>query len=159
MRRRSDAHGRSADFDDVFAQRIAEADEFYVELHARPIATRTSERSRGRLMPACCGASSSTTTSSSDWLDGRSRRSRRRRRSAGKGRNDDWPHLFNRDIISMPDKWEYPWFAAWDLAFHMIPFAQVDPDFAKEQLVLFLREWYMHPNGQIAGLRVRLSAT
>ena len=49
----------------------------------------------------------------------------------------------------MPDKWEYPWYAAWDLAFHMIPFAQVDPDFAKEQLVLFLREWYMHPNGQI----------
>ena len=49
----------------------------------------------------------------------------------------------------MPDKWEYPWYAAWDLAFHMIPFAQVDPDFAKEQLVLFLREWYMHPNGQL----------
>ena len=49
----------------------------------------------------------------------------------------------------MPDKWEYPWYAAWDLAFHMIPFARVDPDFAKEQLVLFLREWYMHPNGQL----------
>ena len=65
------------------------------------------------------------------------------------GRNRDWPHLFNRDIISMPDKWEYPWFAAWDLAFHMIPFARVDPHFAKEQLNLFLREWYMHPNGQI----------
>ncbi|HXV61596.1 MAG TPA: glucosidase, partial [Vicinamibacteria bacterium] len=65
------------------------------------------------------------------------------------GRNHDWPHLYNRDVISMPDKWEYPWYAAWDLAFHMIPFAQVDPDFAKSQLVLFLREWYMHPNGQI----------
>lgn len=65
------------------------------------------------------------------------------------GRNADWPHLFNRDIISMPDKWEYPWYAAWDLAFHMIPFAKVDPDFAKQQLLLFLREWYMHPNGQI----------
>ena len=49
----------------------------------------------------------------------------------------------------MPDKWEYPWFAAWDLAFHMIPFARMDPDFAKEQLLLLLREWYMHPNGQI----------
>ena len=49
----------------------------------------------------------------------------------------------------MPDKWEYPWYAAWDLAFHMIPFARIDPEFAKEQLVLFLREWYMHPNGQI----------
>jgi hypothetical protein len=65
------------------------------------------------------------------------------------GRNAEWRHVHNRDVVSMPDKWEYPWFAAWDLAFHMIPFAQVDPQFAKQQLVLFLREWYMHPNGQI----------
>jgi hypothetical protein len=65
------------------------------------------------------------------------------------GRNSDWPHLYTRDVISMPDKWEYPWFAAWDLAFHMIPFARLDPQFAKEQLNLFLREWYMHPNGQL----------
>ncbi len=65
------------------------------------------------------------------------------------GRNHDWRHLYNRDVISMPDKWEYPWYAAWDLAFHMIPFAHLDADFAKEQLGLFLREWYMHPNGQI----------
>ncbi|HET7537563.1 MAG TPA: hypothetical protein VFJ90_13980, partial [Candidatus Didemnitutus sp.] len=69
--------------------------------------------------------------------------------SRRKGRNSDWPHLFNRDVISMPDKWEYPWFAAWDLAFHMIPLARIDPGFAKEQLNLLLREWYMHPNGQI----------
>lgn len=65
------------------------------------------------------------------------------------GRNSDWPHFFARDIFSMPDKWEYPWFAAWDTAFHMIPFAAVDPDFAKHQLLLLLREWYMHPNGQL----------
>lgn len=65
------------------------------------------------------------------------------------GRNSDWLHLFNRDIISMPDKWEYPWYATWDLAFHCIPFAMIDPDFAKKQLLLFLREWYMHPNGQL----------
>jgi hypothetical protein len=65
------------------------------------------------------------------------------------GRNRDWRHLFTRDVISMPDKWEYPWFAAWDLAFHMIPFARLDPQFAKDQLVLFVREWYMHPNGQL----------
>ena len=64
-------------------------------------------------------------------------------------RNGDWPHLFNRDIISMPDKWEYPWYAAWDSAFHMIPFGHVDTQYAKDQLILFLREWYMHPNGQI----------
>lgn len=66
-----------------------------------------------------------------------------------KGRNRDWPHFHARDILSMPDKWEYPWFAAWDTAFHMIPFAKVDPDFAKHQLLLLLREWYMHPNGQL----------
>jgi hypothetical protein len=65
------------------------------------------------------------------------------------GRNKDWTHLYNEDIISMPDKWEYPWYAAWDLAFHCIPMAIVDPDFAKEQLILLLREWYMHPNGQL----------
>ena len=65
------------------------------------------------------------------------------------GRNGDWRHLYNRDVISMPDKWEYPWFAAWDLAFHMIPLARIDPQFAKEQLLLLLREWYMHPNGQL----------
>ncbi|HZC58432.1 MAG TPA: hypothetical protein VE154_00470, partial [Chthoniobacterales bacterium] len=65
------------------------------------------------------------------------------------GRNRDWLHVYSRDVISMPDKWEYPWFAAWDLAFHMLPFAHLDPDFAKQQLELFLREWYMHPNGQL----------
>jgi len=65
------------------------------------------------------------------------------------GRNSQWTHMFNRDVISMPDKWEYPWFAAWDLAFHMVPFAVVDPHYAKFQLVLFMREWYMHPNGQL----------
>ncbi|MGA2052164.1 MAG: glucosidase, partial [Opitutales bacterium] len=66
-----------------------------------------------------------------------------------KGRNHHWTHLFNRDVISMPDTWEYPWYAAWDLAFHMIPFARLDPQFAKEQLLLLLREWYLNPNGQI----------
>jgi len=65
------------------------------------------------------------------------------------GRNKDWTHLYNDDVISMPDKWEYPWYAAWDLAFHCIPIALIDPDFAKEQLILLLREWYMHPNGQL----------
>ncbi|NJN05538.1 MAG: glucosidase [Rhodobacteraceae bacterium] len=65
------------------------------------------------------------------------------------GRNAEWGHLYSRDVISMPDKWEYPWFAAWDLAFHMIPFARLDGEFAKHQLTLFLREWYMHPNGQM----------
>ena len=65
------------------------------------------------------------------------------------GRNHDWTHLYNADVISMCDKWEYPWFAAWDLAFHCVPLALVDVDFAKDQLILLLREWYMHPNGQL----------
>ena len=65
------------------------------------------------------------------------------------GRNCEWAHLYNADVISMPDKWEYPWYAAWDLAFHCVPLALVDSDFAKEQLTLMVREWYMHPNGQL----------
>ncbi|MGF1460702.1 MAG: hypothetical protein ACFBSG_16955 [Leptolyngbyaceae cyanobacterium] len=66
-----------------------------------------------------------------------------------RGRNQEWHHLESHDIISMPDKWEYPWFAAWDLAFHCLPIAAIDPDFAKHQLDIMTREWYMHPNGQI----------
>ncbi len=73
------------------------------------------------------------------------------------GRNSEWPHLFNRDVISMPDKWEYPWYAAWDLAFHMVPMARIDMEFAKQQLILFLREWYMHPNGQMPAYEWALS--
>ena len=65
------------------------------------------------------------------------------------GRNHEWTHLFTRDVISMPDKWEFPWFASWDLGFHCITLAHIDPQFAKEQIILMLREWYMHPNGQI----------
>ncbi|HUW13887.1 MAG TPA: hypothetical protein VM537_29455 [Anaerolineae bacterium] len=65
------------------------------------------------------------------------------------GRNSDWKHLYGLDVLSMPDKWEYPWFAAWDLAFHAIPIAMIDPEWAKRQIILLLREWYMHPNGQL----------
>jgi hypothetical protein len=65
------------------------------------------------------------------------------------GRNHEWTHLNNRDVISMPDKWEYPWYAAWDLAFHCVALAHVDPEFAKSQLILLCREWYVHPNGQL----------
>jgi hypothetical protein len=73
------------------------------------------------------------------------------------GRNREWRHLYSRDLLSMPDKWEYPWFAAWDTAFHMIPFARLDPAFARDQLLLFLREWYMHPNGQIPAYEYNFS--
>ncbi len=73
------------------------------------------------------------------------------------GRNAHWHTLNNQDIISMPDKWEYPWYAAWDLAFHCIPFSMLDPDFTKHQLILFLREWYMHPNGQLPAYEWKFS--
>ena len=66
------------------------------------------------------------------------------------GRDREWSHLNNMDVISMPDKWEYPWYAAWDLAFHCVALAHVDPEFAKSQLILLCREWYMHPNGRTA---------
>ncbi len=73
-------------------------------------------------------------------------------------RNSNWRHLYNLDVISMPDKWEYPWFASWDLAFHAIPIALIDPEWAKRQLVLMLREWYMHPSGQIPAYEWDFSA-
>lgn len=82
-----------------------------------------------------------------DWLDGDPDNPAPPERKHG--RNSEWTHLFNRDIITVPDKWEYPWYAAWDLAFHCLPLAEIDPHFAKRQLTLFLREWYMHPNGQL----------
>ena len=83
-----------------------------------------------------------------DWLDGDPAGPPPPEQRKG-GRNHEWTHLYNADVISMPDKWEYPWYAAWDLAFHCVPLALVDSEFAKEQLVLMVREWYMHPNGQL----------
>jgi hypothetical protein len=136
-----------ADFDAVFAARIEEADAFYAE--RLPGSLDGAERSVAR--QAYAGLLHSKQFYFyvvRDWLEGDPDHptppSERRL-----GRNRDWPHLYNRDVISMPDKWEYPWYAAWDLAFHMVPMARIDPSFAKEQLVLFLREWYMHPNGQL----------
>ena len=136
-----------AGFDQVFAARIREADEFYL---TRFPAHVTAEE-RNVLRQGYAGhlwRKQFYHYVVRDWLPGDPSQPVP---PAGHlaGRNAEWTHLFNRDVISMPDKWEYPWFAAWDLAFHMIPFARIDPHFAKEQLILFLREWYMHPNGQI----------
>ena len=133
----------------VFADRIREADEFYDAPPRNHASLDPEERRIAR--QAAAGLLWSKQFYHIDigpWLHGDpgqpapppARKS---------GRNSDWGHLNNKDIISMPDKWEYPWYAAWDLAFQMIPFARLDPRFAKDQLVLMLREWYMHPNGQI----------
>ena len=97
----------------------------------------------------CCGRRSTTGTTCVQWLAGRSGDATAAARARATAATAHWPHLYNADIISMPDEWEYPWYAAWDLAFHMVPLALVDPEFAKEQLLLFCREWYMHPNGQL----------
>ena len=99
-------------------------------------------------MPGCSGPSSFTITA---WSSGSTatRPDRSRRRSAKQGRNAGWQHVYNLDVLSVPDKWEYPWFAAWDTAFHCIVLARLDPEWAKRQVVLLLREWYMHPSGQL----------
>ena len=138
------------DFDHVFAHRIAEADEFHAACsrdhhhHLTP-----SERQVAR--QAYAGLLTSKQFYHyivKNWLDGDPDQPPPPPERKD-GRNHDWTYIYNRDVISMPDKWEYPWYAAWDLAFHMIPMARVDGEFAKDQLLLFLREWYMHPNGQI----------
>jgi len=135
------------DFDRVFAQRIREADEFYAAITPDSL----SADGRNVLRQAFAGLLWSKQFYhyvQRDWLAGDPAQPAPPD-SRKFGRNSDWPHIYNADVISMPDKWEYPWYAAWDLAFHCVPLALVDPDFAKEQLVLFLREWYMHPNGQL----------
>ena len=136
-----------ADFTAVFQQRLAEADEFYQAI--QPSDLTDDERNVQRQAFAGLLWSKQYYHYSIElWLDGDpagppppdSRKN---------GRNSNWTHLYNSDVVSMPDKWEYPWYAVWDLAFHTLPLALVDPEWAKRQLILFLREWYMHPNGQI----------
>jgi hypothetical protein len=135
------------EFDRVMAARRREADEFYATM------APDSLSGDGRLVmrQALAGLLWSKQYYHyvvNDWLHGDPAQpappAERRR-----GRNSQWTHLYNSDVISMPDKWEYPWYAAWDLAFHCVPLALVDPEFAKEQLLLLVREWYMHPNGQL----------
>jgi len=134
-------------FDAVFAERIREANEFYDSLTPSGL----SEDARLVQRQAFAGllwGKQFYHYDVSRWLKGDGLEPEPPHERL-RGRNSDWTHLYNADVISMPDKWEYPWYAAWDLAFHCIPLALVDPTFAKEQLVLMLREWYMHPNGQI----------
>ena len=134
-------------FDNVFRSRIAEADEFYagIQVHMEDADEKRVQR---QALAGMLWSKQLYHYDVSRWLEGDpgqpapppGRRD---------GRNSEWEHLHNFDIISMPDKWEYPWYAAWDLAFHCIPLALVDTEFAKRQLVLLTRECYMHPNGQL----------
>ncbi len=136
-----------ADADAVFARRRAEADEFYAALQS-PQLTDDERSVQRQAFAGLLWSKQFYHLSAELWLEGD---------PAGPpppaerhhGRNADWTHLYNLDVLSMPDKWEYPWYAAWDLAFHMLPIAMLDPEWAKRQLILLLREWYMHPNGQM----------
>ena len=134
-------------FDQVFDDRINEANEFY----CHRIDDRHDDQRKAIMRQAYAGllwTKQFYYYSVRTWLDG-DPNGVEAPESRKHGRNSEWNHLFNRDVISMPDKWEYPWYAAWDLAFHMVPMSAIDTHFAKEQMLLFLREWYMHPNGQI----------
>jgi Mannosylglycerate hydrolase MGH1-like glycoside hydrolase domain/Glycosyl hydrolase family 63 C-terminal domain len=136
-----------SEFEPAFAQRIREADDFYAEVIPETLST-DERRVMRQALAGLLWSKQFYHYVIRDWLGGDPAQPTpppERRH----GRNNDWPHLYNSDVISMPDKWEYPWYAAWDLAFHCVPLALVDSEFAKEQLVLMLREWYMHPNGQL----------
>lgn len=134
-------------FDEVFEDRITEANKFY-DYFIPKQATPDMANIQRQAFAGMLWTKQYYNFDIQQWLDGdeghpappKSRRD---------GRNSDWRHLHNEDILSMPDKWEYPWYAAWDTAFHCVPLAMIDPDFAKNQLIILTREWYMHPNGQI----------
>jgi len=144
---KGDRPGTFADFDSVFARRIREADQFYAELQHN-LASADARDVQRQAFAGMIWSKQYYYYDVEEWIQGDPGQpppppGRRH------GRNHEWRHLINAEIISMPDKWEYPWYAAWDLAFHCIPLALVDAEFAKQQLVLLTREWYMHPNGQL----------
>ena len=135
------------DCENVFIERKSEADEFYAEI----IPDNLTDDAKNVMRQSLAGMLWSKQFYhyvTKTWLEGDGKFAPPPKQRFN-GRNSEWKHLYNDDVISMPDKWEYPWYAAWDLAFHCISLAIVDSEFAKEQLILLLREWYMHPNGQM----------
>lgn len=133
-------------FDAAFEERLAEANEFYAGVQ-RDGLPEDEQRVQRAAFAGMLWTKQLYYYDLEQWLQGDPGTPAPRKRQ--QGRNHNWTHLHNFDIISMPDKWEYPWYAVWDLAFHCLPLALIDPDFAKRQLMLFTREWYMHPNGQV----------
>jgi hypothetical protein len=147
LRLSKQATAKFHDFDALIAQRLAEADDFYAELQ-QGIDCADARHIQRQAFAGMLWSKQFFCYDVREWIDGDAAQPT----PAGQrryGRNHEWLHLSNADIISMPDKWEYPWYAAWDLAFHCIPLAHLDAEFAKEQLLLLTREWYMHPNGQL----------
>ncbi len=134
-------------FDPMMKQRIAEADQFYADLQ-REIEHTDARLVQRQALAGMIWNKQYFYFDIPEWINGDPGQIPPPAERRG-GRNREWMHLNNADIISMPDKWEYPWYASWDLAFHTLPLALIDSAFAKEQLLLLTREWYMHPNGQI----------
>jgi hypothetical protein len=133
--------------EETIRTRAAEADRFYLDL--LPETATFDERNVLRQgYASLLWSKQFYNLNVADWIEGDPAQPAPPARRLT-GRNWDWTHLVNHDLISMPDKWEYPWYAAWDLAFHMIPFARVDPGFAREQLALFLTDRFIHPSGQL----------
>jgi hypothetical protein len=141
------AKSLNGEFDKLFATRRAEADEFYRSLTPGAVAADRTAIMR-QALGGLLWSKQFYHYDINRWLKGDPAQSQPPAERTN-GRNHEWRHLYNADVISMPDKWEYPWYAAWDLAFHCVALALVDSDFAKEQLLLMTREWYMHPNGQL----------
>jgi len=133
-------------FDDVFADRLREADEFYKSV-TPPSVTQDAANVMRQALAGMLWSKQFFFFDGDNWLD--EHHSNPLHTGYRNARNSEWFHMLNEDIISMPDKWEYPWYAAWDLAFHTLPLSIVDPDFAKEQMKLMLRGSYQHPNGQM----------
>jgi Glycosyl hydrolase family 63 C-terminal domain len=136
-----------ADFDALLRQRQQEADEFY-DVVLPPHLSADAKLVARQAFAGMLWSKQYYHYVVTDWLEGDPAQPHPPPQRL-EGRNREWTHLFARDVISMPDKWEFPWFASWDLGFHGITLAQIDPQFAKEQIILMLREWYTHPNGQI----------
>ncbi len=135
------------DADTVFAKRIAEADAFYATLAGHEL-TPDEALVQRQAFAGLIWSKQWYHFDVAEWLDG-DPASAPPAATRIHGRNSDWRELSTADVLSIPDSWEYPWFAAWDLGFHCLPLALLDPAFAKNQLVLLTREWYMHPNGQL----------
>ncbi|GAB4229391.1 MAG: glucosidase [Stanieria sp.] len=137
----------NSEFNSLFVTRQQEADEFYQRITPEAIDADIRNVQR-QAFAGMLWSKQFYYYDVEKWLDG-DKNAPQPPQNRKQGRNREWSHLNNEDILSMPDKWEYPWFAAWDLAFHVIPLATIDPDFAKNQLDVMTREWYMHPNGQL----------
>jgi hypothetical protein len=137
-----------ANFETIFQTRQREADEFYCRITRTASLTKDERQVQRQAFAGMLWTKQFYYFVLEDWLKGdpAGPTPSVKRRSL---RNQDWLHLFNNDILSMPDKWEFPWYAVWDTAFHVLPLAIIDPDFAKRQLQRLTREWYMHPNGQL----------